>query len=590
MNVIRFFSIIIRTFPFIFLLNVFVLCLTGGIESLSIFSVAPIFDSITDPSLVNASDITKKFVKISQDLGIEPTFYVFAAFFLTIIILKAVLNLVFKYVSLKTKYKFLEKFMVGSFSTFFNSGLPFFNSVQQGVLLNTFNSEISTVGNSISSMSLLFSNFIRFLFFIIIPFTISVKLTLFTMLAFAVVSLPSFLTDRMSLKMGVKNVDTANRLQIVLQESLSSVKVILGFGNVRKVVEYYRKHFHIHKKVTIPFQMMSFSLGTIYEPILMIILFVVLYTSLHIFQVKLPDVLVIMYAFKSMVPLILAVMTEKNNISGFIPSYEQVERLEKQAQQLKIPDGSQNFSSLKNSITFKDVQFSYHKTKQILHGLSLEIPKGKMVALVGRSGSGKTTIVDLAMGFYFPDQGDVLIDDQNLKNLRIESFRSRIGFVSQDPVLFNQTIKENLLWSKADATDDEINEALRLSHATNFIQKMPEGINTAVGDRGAKLSGGERQRIAFARAILRKPDLLILDEATSALDSESEKAIQDAIHNVAKKCTTLVIAHRLSTIKEADIIYVIDQGKVVEKGSYQELIKLNGVFASLAQKQLNHET
>lgn len=585
MNVWKFFEVIFKSFPLIFIINVFILILAGGVEALSVFSIAPIIDYISDPSLANASDITKKFIFYFNEFGITPSIQSFSILFISMVFTKAMINLFFKYISLVTKYLFLEKFMVGAFTNFFSSGMPFFNSVQQGVLINTFNTEISTVGNSISSMSLLFSNFIRFLFFIAIPLTISVKLTVMTIGAFALVSLPSLLTDKISFRMGAKNVDTANRIQIVLQESLSSVKVILGFGNGSKAIRHYKEKFNDHKKVTIPFQMISSSLLYVYEPILMIVLCGVLYFSLNVFKVKVSDVLVILYSFKSMIPLILSVMSEKNNIAGFIPSYQQVEMLENKAFTMKVKEGDKRFEKLKDKILLSSVGFSYYKEKVILKNINLEIPKGKMVALVGKSGSGKTTIADLVMGFYHPDSGQVLIDNEDLKNFNTSSFRQKIGFVSQEPVLFNQTIRENLLWAKDDATDEEIREALKKSHALDFINRLPEGLEAKVGDRGTKLSGGERQRIAFARAILRKPDLLILDEATSALDSESEKIVQQAIQSVAKNCTTLVIAHRLSTIKEADLIYVIDNGLIVETGTYENLISSNGAFKQLIQNQ-----
>lgn len=585
MNVWKFFEVIFKSFPLIFLFNVLILILAGGVEAFSVFSIAPIIDFITDPTLVNASDITKKFIFYFDQFGIIPSIKSFSILFIFMIFVKSMINLMFKYISLVTKYLFLEKFMVGAFANFFNSGMPFFNSIQQGVLLNTFNTEISTVGNSISSMSLLFSNFIRFLFFISIPLTISVKLTAMTIGAFALVSLPSLFTDKISFRMGAKNVDTSNRVQIVLQESLSSVKVILGFGNGRKAIRYFKENFDNHRKVTIPFQMISSTLINIYEPILMIVLIGVLYFSLNVFKVKLSDVLVILYAFKNMVPLILSVMSEKNNIAGFIPSYQQVEMLENKSLLLQVKEGEKVFEKLKDKIVLSSVSFSYAKDKAILKNISLEIPKGKMVALVGKSGSGKTTIADLVMGFYHPDAGQVLIDGEDLKNFNTSLLREKIGFVSQEPVLFNQTIRENLLWAKENATDEEIREALTKSHALDFINRIPEGLEAKVGDRGTMLSGGERQRIAFARAILRKPDLLILDEATSALDSESEKIVQVAIQSVAKNCTTLVIAHRLSTIKEADLIYVIDNGVIIETGTYENLIERNGAFKQLIQNQ-----
>jgi ABC-type multidrug transport system fused ATPase/permease subunit len=214
-----------------------------------------------------------------------------------------------------------------------------------------------------------------------------------------------------------------------------------------------------------------------------------------------------------------------------------------------------------------------------------------MTALVGHSGSGKTTVIDLVLGLQVPSHGVVLIDGISINEWDINSYRGRVGYVPQDPQLFNCSIRDNLLWSFGLASDFELEEALHLSNALDFVKNLPKGIHTVVGDRGINLSGGQRQRIALARAILRKPELLILDEATSALDSESELLIQQSIEQVSRGTTILVIAHRLSTIAMANKLYVLKQGQIVEEGSFQTLSKQSGgILNSMlkAQQQLQH--
>ena len=237
--------------------------------------------------------------------------------------------------------------------------------------------------------------------------------------------------------------------------------------------------------------------------------------------------------------------------------------------------------SFSKDIVYKNVNFSYEKGKQILRGINIDIKKGQTVAFVGSSGSGKSTIANLVLRFYDVDNGEILVDGINIKDLKLSSLRDKIGVVSQDVFLFNDTIKYNISYGKMDATDEEIETVAKAANAHKFISKMPKGYNTLIGERGMKLSGGEKQRIAIARAMLKNPPILVLDEATSALDSESEKLVQEAIETLMKNRTVILIAHRLSTVINADKIVVIDKGCVAEVGKHQELIDKGGIYSKL---------
>ena len=221
----------------------------------------------------------------------------------------------------------------------------------------------------------------------------------------------------------------------------------------------------------------------------------------------------------------------------------------------------------------------------MLKNTNITIQKGQKVAFVGSSGSGKSTLLDLIIRFYDPSNGQILIDNEDIKNLKIEKYRELFGIVSQDNLLFNDTIENNIKFANDNLTEDEIIEFTKIANAFNFIDKLPNKLQTLVGDKGANLSGGERQRIAIARALARKPEILIFDEATSALDAESEKIVQAAINNALVDKTAIIVAHRLSTIINCDVIFVFDKGYVVEFGNHEELISKNGIYKKLYEIQ-----
>ena len=251
---------------------------------------------------------------------------------------------------------------------------------------------------------------------------------------------------------------------------------------------------------------------------------------------------------------------------------------------IKDSINAKSINSVKNKITYSNVSFKY-QSLNVLNGINFEILKGQKVALVGQSGSGKTTIADLLARFYDIEIGKILIDNINVKDIKKSNLRNMMGIVNQDSILFNDTIYNNIKLSNQSAKKEDVINAAKVANAHDFILKTENGYNTIIGDQGNKLSGGQKQRLSIARAVLKNPDILILDEATSSLDTESEKLVQESLENLMKSRTSLIIAHRLSTIKNADKIIVLDKGKVVEEGTHDNLIKKKGHYKKLYDLQ-----
>lgn len=264
---------------------------------------------------------------------------------------------------------------------------------------------------------------------------------------------------------------------------------------------------------------------------------------------------------------------------------ERVDKILKAENPIKEIANPKELDNLNDKIELKNISFSYDGTHQVLKNINITIPKGKTIALVGQSGSGKSTLVDLLPRYHDIQEGEILIDGINIKELRIANLRSLIGNVNQEAILFNDSFFNNIAFGVENATLEQVIAAAKIANAHDFIMETEKGYDTNIGDRGGKLSGGQRQRVSIARAILKNPPILILDEATSALDTESERLVQEALERLMKTRTTIAIAHRLSTIKNADEICVLYEGKIVERGKHDELLAKNGYYKRLNDMQ-----
>jgi ABC-type multidrug transport system fused ATPase/permease subunit len=570
-----------KEFFFLFIL----LLIEGLTAALSMFAIIPIADFLLDQSLLRPSRITVFVINSYKMIDIPITFWSIGALFIFLNLLKGMFEVVVKYAILKIKYNVTRGLFDDTIDTFFKAKWGFFSTSENGALLNSLNKELAVIGDTLGHLATLLAQIIQLIIFLAVPIYLNAQLT-FTILIFSIfVGLPFLLLNKTSYKLGKKNTETGNNAMAVLNELLQSSRLILGFGKQLNSRQRYLDAFNKHVKVTLLSQTLSTAIPKFFQPLAMMSVIIAIGFEIKT-NTSISEITAIMWSFLAALPILAAILQGNISINNFIPSYEHLIFLKNKAHFYREIEGDKIFYNLKNKIEFKDVTFVYPGRQRTLNNLNLVFKQGEMTALLGESGSGKSTITDLLLGLQIPDNGKVLIDGISLNEYKQNSFRQRIGYVPQDSFLFHCSVRDNLLWSQEKVTETEIWDVLKLANADKFIKDLPEGLDTLVGDRGVRLSGGQKQRIALARALIRKPELLILDEATSALDSESEKLIQISIDNISKQTTILIIAHRLSTIIKAKQVYILRNGEVIEEGSFEDLSKKqDGILTKMIKSQ-----
>lgn len=475
--------------------------------------------------------------------------------------------------------------------------LSFFKNEKSGDIISRFTNDVNIIQASITQVFLnVFQEPLTILVFFGIAFSISWKLTLFSLLivpfsVLIIAGIGGFLR-----KMSYSLQQKLGTIVGILHETLSGIKIVKAFG----MEKYENNRFHDENQNFFRLIIKLVRVRNISSPSTEII--AVLLGAAIIYyggqlvlvenELKASEFMGFLFAIFQMMPSLKKMSQVNNKVQESIGAGMRIFEILDTAPSIVNSDNAQKHEDFESKIEFKNVSFNYSDSpEKIIDNASFVADKGEIIAFVGSSGAGKTTLVDLIPRFFDPTDGEILIDGHNIKNVRIEDLRKLMGIVTQETVLFNESVSKNIAYGISEIQKDKIIEVAKIANAHKFIQEMPNGYDTIIGERGTKISGGQRQRISIARALLKNPPIMIFDEATSALDNESEVLVQEAIEHLMKERTTFVIAHRLSTIRNADKIIVMDKGKIVQHGKHDELLKdENGIYKKLYELQFRSQT
>jgi ABC-type multidrug transport system fused ATPase/permease subunit len=585
----------LRRHSLLVLVALALIVLSAFTEGFSVLLVIPILEGLgQDTQGVTEGNrllewLDSFFADVPQDRLLQTA----AALFVGVTLARVIIGLVNAYIQARLQYQLDRELREEVYFQLLHLSFEQMNQKRDADWALILNSETGRAANAIFGLVGLASSLFTMLVYLSVLVAISWQMT--ALAALLLIGVFAILTSlvRLSDYFGQKRLKAALEVQYATMETLNAKRLIRTLQQQSAEEKRYNALLNRLQRTMVALRLVGESSRQLLEMIVVILLALMLILGGAVLNVDQQTLIPIVSAFilivYRMLPHVLTVNAQRTVISSDLASIRSIAALLSSPHSDYIHDGTQAFTGLKESIRFQNVTFHYAKrNKAALHDVSFEIPVGKTVALVGSSGAGKSTLADLLIRLYDPQSGQILVDGQDLRTLRLADWRGQLGVVSQDTFIFNNSIAYNIAYGAGAVTPEEIRQAACYANADAFIQDLPQGYETVVGDRGVLLSGGQRQRIAIARAILRNPQILILDEATSALDSENEKQIQAALDFLSHNRTTLVIAHRLSTILKADQIIVLEAGRVVENGPHAELLARGGRYAQLYHTQFEN--
>ncbi len=585
------------------LMNIFFNVLTVLFSLVSLAMVAPFLGLLfgtqplvteAQPVSLNASAILNNFNYILSKIILSRGKMEALFFLCVLVVIMFFLKNLFRYLAMfymaKIRNGVIRDVRLDLYTKVLRLPLQYFSEERKGDLIVRMTNDVQEIQWSImSSLEVVFREPLSVISFLVALFVMSPQLTIFVLILLPVTG---FLIGRVGKSLRRKSTlgqEKMSDLMTMMEETLSGLRIIKGF-----TAEMIQRAFFVTKntaytKIQVTIDRRRDLSAPMSEFLGVIVMVVVMYFGGQLVlgsqaELKAEVFITFIVVFSQIIPPAKNFATAYYNIQKGIASADRLAKILDAEEVIQDAPGAKSITSFNESVEYRNVTFAYEK-EPVLKKISFTLSKGKTIALVGPSGGGKSTLADMLPRFYDPSAGEVLIDGTDIRQLKGYDLRKLIGIVTQESILFNDTVFNNIAFGMENAKEEDVIEAAKIANAHDFIAAMPKGYQTNIGDRGGKLSGGQRQRLSIARAILKNPPILILDEATSALDTESERLVQDAIIKLMQRRTSLVIAHRLSTIQHADEILVIRKGEIVEKGTHQDLLLQKGLYKKLFDLQ-----
>ncbi|MEW6685875.1 MAG: ABC transporter ATP-binding protein [Candidatus Edwardsbacteria bacterium] len=585
----------------LFLLCLQITALLGGanlgviIPFLKVLFSHSSFSTVTDTSIPQTAGKIYLFLKIkfnqfffqvSQLVALKRLCLLILMLFL----LKNVFGYLMNVISIIIEQRVLRDIRYQIYEHLHTLSLSFFHKRRTGELVSRINNDVNTVKGAVAIDTLMIvRQAVQSLVYLVVAFWAAWRLALLAVLLLPSTAILAAILSRKLRKRSHRMQEKMADITSVLVETISGIRVVKAFTMEKDEKRKFRHHINEYLRAHLRFEWLSSLAGPLTEVVACLAAIIILwYGGIQILETKTlsPErFFVFLAAILSMISPLNQISKANSAIQTGIAAGQRIFKILETKPEILDRVGAKEIKGIYQSIVLEDVSFEYETGKPVLQNINLKIKIGEVAALVGPSGAGKSTLSDLIARFYEPTRGKIKVDEIDFQEFTVASWRRLIGLVPQETILFNDTIYNNIAYSRKDARKEEVIGAAKAANAQGFILQLPEGYETIVGERGVRLSGGEKQRIAVARAILKNPPLLILDEATSALDSESERLVQEALKYLMQNRTTLVIAHRLSTVKRADKIIVLENGKIVEVGTHHSLIQKQGPYQRLYEMQ-----
>ena len=535
--------------------------LSALLQATTVFGIIPIVDFVSQTDREDLSAVSRVIFDFITSIGFSVSMISLGATLVVVILLRVLINFLENYFRFKTIYDYLKIFSVDFFSVVVRAKIPSFEKNSYGKLSNTLTNETQKMSAGMDALMKVVFSFVTVVAFASTMFVISPALSILMAALGLLLFFPiTWLANSLKTYYQKKYVNNLNFLGDNTYNILSNIKLVKGFGNEERSIKNLDGNISGLRDSIFRSSLTSSVNATLTEPLIFIIIVVIAYYSQNYLDLGIPLLVAFMFSANRLGLFLNIFFTSLNQYYGYIPSYRQFFEIHSFLNQNKERMKGEKLNELQKVISFNKVSFSYDAKNSVLNEASFDIQKGEKVAIVGESGAGKSTIIDLLMGFQRPGGGKILIDQKNIEEISSGSIRSIMGYVPQKPTLIPGTIRENFKWSKEDITDDEIIEILQRTDCLSFMNKLEDGLDTEIGNIGDKLSGGQIQRLCLARALGKKPNILILDEPTSSLDKKSEIEIKNLLENI-QDITILCVTHRREIVEKFDKTIFLDKGK-----------------------------